>query len=170
MQIEIKVPVLPESVAEATLLQWKKQPGEAVRRDETLIDVETDKVVLEVVAPADGVLTAVHQPDGATVQAGELLAIVDTEASPSAASGEASPAEPPQETPEIRPVPEAPAASPAARKLAAEHGVDTAALTGSGRDGRVIKEDVLAAAQKAPPAEAAAPAVETGPAPSSGCR
>jgi 2-oxoglutarate dehydrogenase E2 component (dihydrolipoamide succinyltransferase) len=163
MQIEIKVPVLPESVAEATLLQWKKQPGEAVRRDETLIDVETDKVVLEVVAPADGVLTAVHQPDGATVHAGELLAVVDTEASPSAASGEAPLAEPPQETPEIRPVPEAPAASPAARKLAAEHGVDTAALTGSGRDGRVIKEDVLAAAQKAPPAEAAVPAMETGP-------
>ncbi|MCK9988665.1 MAG: hypothetical protein AzoDbin1_05137, partial [Azoarcus sp.] len=62
MQLEIKVPVLPESVAEATLLQWRKQPGDAVRRDESLIDVETDKVVLEVVAPADGVLTAVHQP------------------------------------------------------------------------------------------------------------
>ncbi len=163
MQIEIKVPVLPESVAEATLLQWKKQPGEAVRRDETLIDVETDKVVLEVVAPADGVLAAVHQPDGATVQAGELLATVDTEASPGASADKAPLAEPPQETPEIRPAPESPAASPAARKLAAEHGVDTATLTGSGRDGRVIKEDVLAAAQKAPQAEAPAPAVEAGP-------
>ncbi|HCO42644.1 2-oxoglutarate dehydrogenase complex dihydrolipoyllysine-residue succinyltransferase [Immundisolibacter sp.] len=163
MQIEIKVPVLPESVAEATLLQWKKQPGEAVRRDETLIDVETDKVVLEVVAPADGVLASVHQPDGATVQAGELLATVDTEASPGASADKAPLAEPPQETPEIRPAPESPAASPAARKLAAEHGVDTATLTGTGRDGRVIKEDVLAAAQKAPQAEAPAPAVEAGP-------
>ena len=153
MQLEIKVPVLPESVAEATLLQWRKQPGEAVRRDENLIDVETDKVVLEVVAPADGVLTAIHQPGGATVHSGELLATLDTEAAASLAA-------PPEPVAQIRPAAgDALPASPAARKLAVEKGVETATLSGSGRDGRVIKEDVLAAvAQRAPEpvAEAAA--------------
>jgi 2-oxoglutarate dehydrogenase E2 component (dihydrolipoamide succinyltransferase) len=145
MQLEIKVPVLPESVAEATLLQWRKQPGEAVRRDENLIDVETDKVVLEVVAPADGVLTAIHQPGGATVHSGELLATLDTEAAASLAA-------PPEPVAQIRPAAgDALPASPAARKLAAEQGVQTETLSGSGRDGRVIKEDVLAAvAQRAP--------------------
>jgi 2-oxoglutarate dehydrogenase E2 component (dihydrolipoamide succinyltransferase) len=145
MQLEIKVPVLPESVAEATLLQWRKQPGEAVRRDENLIDVETDKVVLEVVAPADGVLTAIHKPDGATVHSGELLATLDTEAAAPLAA-------PPEPVAQIRPAAgDALPASPAARKLAAEQGVQTETLTGSGRDGRVIKEDVLAAvAQRAP--------------------
>ena len=143
MQIEIKAPVLPESVSEATLLQWKKKPGETVRRDESLIDVETDKVVLEVVAPADGVLGAVHQPDGATVHSGDLLATLDT-----AVGDPTPPAEPMQIMPEVRAV--APA-SPAARKLAAEQGVDTAELAGSGRDGRVIKEDVVAASKAALP-------------------
>ncbi|MDD3651584.1 2-oxoglutarate dehydrogenase complex dihydrolipoyllysine-residue succinyltransferase [Immundisolibacter sp.] len=165
MQIEIKAPVLPESVAEATLLQWKKKPGDAVRRDESLIDVETDKVVLEVVAPADGVLTAIHQPDGATVHAGDLLATLDTEAAATgAAAAETASAEPAAQAPQIRPVAAAPAASPAARKLAAEQGVDTATLTGSGRDGRIIKEDVLAAAKAAPAAVpvGAAPAAEAG--------
>lgn len=165
MQIEIKAPVLPESVSEATLLQWKKKPGETVRRDESLIDVETDKVVLEVVAPADGVLGAVHQPDGATVHSGDLLATLDT------AVGDATPpAEPTQIVPEVRAV--APA-SPAARKLAAEQGVDAAQLAGSGRDGRVIKEDVVAATKAAAPAPAssapsaapAAPVIAAGPRP-----
>jgi 2-oxoglutarate dehydrogenase E2 component (dihydrolipoamide succinyltransferase) len=165
MQIEIKAPVLPESVAEATLLQWKKKPGDAVRRDENLIDVETDKVVLEVVAPADGVLTAIHQPDGATVHAGDLLATLDTEAAATgAAAAETASAEPAAQAPQIRPVAAATAASPAARKLAAEQGVDTATLTGSGRDGRIIKEDVLAAAKAAPAAVpvGATPAAEAG--------
>ena len=160
MQIEIKAPVLPESVAEATLLQWKKKPGETVRRDESLIDVETDKVVLEVVAPADGVLAAVHQPDGATVHTGDLLATLDT-----AAGETAPPAQPTQSVPQVRAVTPP---SPAARKLAAEQGVDTATLAGSGRDGRIIKEDVLAAARPAPsePAAAtAAPVAEAGPRP-----
>jgi len=155
MQLEIKVPVLPESVAEATLLQWRKQPGDAVRRDESLIDVETDKVVLEVVAPADGVLTAVHQPGGATVHSGELLATLDTSATAAIAGAVAAApgmAPPPQPVAEIRPAAGSEAAaSPAARKLAVEQGVETATLSGSGRDGRVIKEDVLAAvAQRAP--------------------
>ena len=152
MQLEIKVPVLPESVAEATLLQWRKQPGDAVRRDENLIDVETDKVVLEVVAPADGVLTAVHLHGGATVHSGELLATLDTSATVPLVT-------PPEPVAEIRPAAAAGStlpASPAARKLAVEQGVDAATLRGSGRDGRVIKEDVLAAvAQRAPAAAAA---------------
>ncbi|MEA3219000.1 2-oxoglutarate dehydrogenase complex dihydrolipoyllysine-residue succinyltransferase [Immundisolibacter sp.] len=167
MQLEIKVPVLPESVAEATLLQWRKQPGDAVRRDENLIDVETDKVVLEVVAPADGVLTAIHQPGGATVHSGELLATLDTSATaPIAGAVAAAPDMAPQPQPvaEIRPAAGSAAASPAARKLAVEQGVETATLSGSGRDGRVIKEDVLAAvAQRAPTATAevaAQPAAE----------
>ncbi|ANX04910.1 2-oxoglutarate dehydrogenase complex dihydrolipoyllysine-residue succinyltransferase [Immundisolibacter cernigliae] len=158
MQLEIKVPVLPESVAEATLLQWRKQRGEAVRRDENLIDVETDKVVLEVVAPADGVLTAIHQPGGATVHSGELLATLDTSATaPIAGAVAAAPDMAPQPQPvaEIRPAAGSAAASPAARKLAVEQGVETETLSGSGRDGRVIKEDVLAAvAQRAPTATA----------------
>ncbi|MFZ5492021.1 MAG: 2-oxoglutarate dehydrogenase complex dihydrolipoyllysine-residue succinyltransferase [Pseudomonadota bacterium] len=162
MQIEIKAPVLPESVAEATLLRWKKKPGEAVRRDESLIDVETDKVVLEVVAPADGVLAAVHQADGATVHAGDLLATLDT----AAAAGEAAPAaEPAPSVPQVRAVT---TPSPAARKLAAEQGVDTATLAGSGRDGRIIKEDVQAAAKPAPsesPAARALPVADAGPRP-----
>lgn len=152
MQLEIKVPVLPESVAEATLLQWRKQPGDAVRRDENLIDVETDKVVLEVVAPADGVLTAVHLHGGATVHSGELLATLDTSATVPLVT-------PPEPVAEIRPAAAAGStlpASPAARKLAVEQGVDAVTLSGSGRDGRVIKEDVLAAvAQRAPAAAAA---------------
>ena len=152
MQLEIKVPVLPESVAEATLLQWRKQPGDAVRRDENLIDVETDKVVLEVVAPADGVLTAIHLHGGATVHSGELLATLDTSATVPLVT-------PPEPVAEIRPAAAAGSAlpaSPAARKLAVEQGVDAATLSGSGRDGRVIKEDVLAAvAQRAPAAAAA---------------
>ena len=159
MQIEIKAPVLPESVAEATLLQWKKKPGDSVRRDENLIDVETDKVVLEVVAPADGVLTAIHQPDGAIVTGGQLLATLDTAATATgAAAAELATAQ--QPVSEVRPLAAAPSASPAARKLAAEQGVDTATLTGSGRDGRVIKEDVLAAARPAP--APVAPLAETG--------
>jgi 2-oxoglutarate dehydrogenase E2 component (dihydrolipoamide succinyltransferase) len=160
MQLEIKVPVLPESVAEATLLQWRKQPGEAVRRDENLIDVETDKVVLEVVAPADGVLTAIHQQDGATVHSGELLATLDTSATaPIAGAVAAAPGmgHPPQPVAEIRPAAGSAAASPAARKLAVEQGVETETLSGSGRDGRVIKEDVLAVvAQRAPEPQIAA--------------
>ncbi len=165
MQIEIKAPVLPESVSEATLLQWKKKPGETVRRDESLIDVETDKVVLEVVAPADGVLGTVHQPDGATVHSGDLLATLDT-----AVGDPTPPAEPTQTMPEVR---AAAPASPAARKLAAEQGVDAAQLAGSGRDGRVIKEDVVAATKAAAPAPAisapsaapAAPVIAAGPRP-----
>jgi 2-oxoglutarate dehydrogenase E2 component (dihydrolipoamide succinyltransferase) len=84
MRIEVKVPQLPESVAEATLVNWHKKPGEAIKRDENLIDIETDKVVLELPAPADGAMAEIVKPDGSTVKSGEVIAVIDTDA---AASG-----------------------------------------------------------------------------------
>ncbi|MFO1364442.1 MAG: 2-oxoglutarate dehydrogenase complex dihydrolipoyllysine-residue succinyltransferase [Burkholderiales bacterium] len=160
MLVEVKVPQLSESVAEATLLAWHKKEGEAVQRDENLIDIETDKVVLELPAPADGVLASVLKGDGSTVVAGEVIATIDTAAK--AAAGAAA-------APAVRPAPEAvpptPAPAPeaarqdarlmpAARKLVEEHAVDPTRLTGSGREGRITKADVLeqvARAQAAPP-------------------
>jgi 2-oxoglutarate dehydrogenase E2 component (dihydrolipoamide succinyltransferase) len=150
MQVEVKVPQLSESVSEATLVAWRKKAGEAVKRDENLIDIETDKVVLELPAPADGVLAKIVKNDGASVTSGELIAVIDTEA---AASAVAKPAEmqaaaPTQVGTQKAAAPAAAsaakAASPSATKIAAEKGVDTATLQGSGRDGRVTKGDVLA--------------------------
>jgi 2-oxoglutarate dehydrogenase E2 component (dihydrolipoamide succinyltransferase) len=148
MLIEVKVPQLSESVSEATLLSWHKKQGEAVKRDENLIDIETDKVVLELPSPADGVLVSVLKGDKGTVKAGEVIARIDTEAKASAApaggksiapSAVASPAE------GAKPA----AAAPAARKAAAEKGVDLAGVPGTGRDGRVTKADVLQMTQPA---------------------
>jgi len=153
MLVEVKVPQLSESVSEATLLAWHKKQGEAVKRDENLIDIETDKVVLELPSPADGVLVSILKGDKGTVTAGEVIAKIDTEAkgptiAPSAASAEgAKPASAP-----VRSF--APAVMPAARKAAAEKGVDTGTIQGTGRDGRVTKADVLQAAQPAPAARA----------------
>src|SRR2546427_597372 len=134
MLIEIKVPQLSESVAEATLLAWHKKVGEAVRRDENLIDIETDKVVLELPAPADGVLAKIIKGDGGTVKAGEVIATLDTEAKASAAA----PAVQTQvkAAPAAKPAPAAASAMPSARKLAEEKGIDTGSIAGSGRDGR----------------------------------
>jgi len=154
MIVEVKVPQLSESVAEATLLEWHKKEGEPVARDENLIDVETDKVVLELPAPADGVLVKIVKANGSSVSSGEVLAQIDTEAKAGAARPSAKAEAKTEAKTEARPAPGAPA-MPAARKLAEEKGVDTASLAGSGRDGRVTKADVQAAA-KAP---AAAPAV-----------
>ena len=156
--IEVTVPVLPESVSEATLMTWHKKVGEAVARDENIIDLETDKVVLELPAPQAGVIVEIVEQDGATVVSGQLIAKIDTaakagdaapavEAAPAAAAVEAAPQSNAQ----------AGVAMPAAAKLAAEKGVDVASVQGSGRDGRVLKEDV-AKAQAAP---AAAPANST---------
>ncbi|HHS1437312.1 TPA: 2-oxoglutarate dehydrogenase complex dihydrolipoyllysine-residue succinyltransferase [Neisseria meningitidis] len=155
MIIDVKVPMLSESVSEGTLLEWKKKVGEAVARDEILIDIETDKVVLEVPSPQAGVLVEIVAQNGETVVADQVLARVDTAATaaaeaPAAAPAEAAPAAAPAATQNN-------AAMPAAAKLAAETGVDVNALQGSGRDGRVLKEDVQNAAAK--PAGAAAPAV-----------
>ncbi|HID8611529.1 TPA: 2-oxoglutarate dehydrogenase complex dihydrolipoyllysine-residue succinyltransferase [Neisseria meningitidis] len=155
MIIDVKVPMLSESVSEGTLLEWKKKVGEAVARDEILIDIETDKVVLEVPSPQAGVLVEIVAQDGETVVADQVLARIDTAATAAAEAPAAAPAE-------ATPAAAAPdaaqnnAAMPAAAKLAAESGVDVNALQGSGRDGRVLKEDVQNAAAK--PAAAAAPA------------
>ena len=154
MLLEIKVPPLSESVSEATLLSWHRKEGEFVKRDENLIDIETDKVVLELPAPQAGKLAKIVIKDGATVRAGEVIALLDTEAqaeeAPAPAAAVAA-AEKPAE----------PVLSPAARKLAEEGGVNTAELTGSGRGGRVTKEDVAARLENRPAAaEARAPAVD----------
>ncbi|UTG69257.1 2-oxoglutarate dehydrogenase complex dihydrolipoyllysine-residue succinyltransferase [Neisseria subflava] len=160
MIIDVKVPMLSESVSEGTLLEWKKKVGEAVARDEILIDIETDKVVLEVPSPQAGVLVEIVAQDGETVVADQVLARIDTAATaateaPAAAPAEAAPA---ATAPAAAPAAaQNNAAMPAAAKLAAETGVDVNALQGSGRDGRVLKEDVQNAAAK--PAAAAAPAV-----------
>ncbi|WP_424036222.1 2-oxoglutarate dehydrogenase complex dihydrolipoyllysine-residue succinyltransferase [Neisseria flavescens] len=156
MIIDVKVPMLSESVSEGTLLEWKKKVGEAVARDEILIDIETDKVVLEVPSPQAGVLVEIVAQDGETVVADQVLARIDTAATAAADA----PAPAPAEATPAAAAPDAAqnnAAMPAAAKLAAETGVDVNALQGSGRDGRVLKEDVQNAAAK--PAAAAAPAV-----------
>ena len=141
---EVKVPQLSESVTEATLLKWRKKPGEAVAQDEILIEIETDKVVLEVPAPSAGVLTEILQPDGATVVAEQLIAKLDSTATPSVAA--------PSPTTEAKSAPAASkgasaavSAAPSAAKLMAEQNLSSTAISGSGRDGRITKGDVLTA-------------------------
>ena len=157
MIIEVNVPVFAESITEGTLLNWHKKVGESVARDETLVDIETDKVVLEVPSPQAGVLVEIIVQDGETVTSQQLLAKIDTAAT--AAKAAPVQAAPVQAAPAAGSVP---AAMPAAAKLAAETGVDTAALQGSGRGGRVLKEDVAAAAQTAAPAPVQAAPVPQG--------
>jgi 2-oxoglutarate dehydrogenase E2 component (dihydrolipoamide succinyltransferase) len=177
-QIEVKVPVLSESVAEATLLAWHKKVGEPVSRDENLIDIETDKVVLELPAPTAGVIVQILKADGSTVMAGEVIAIIDTEGAAKVSPMEVS--SKPVQTEE----PAAPAAAaaptkgdiamPAAAKLLADNNMTTSSVTGTGKDGRVTKGDVLGAvaagvkpAAPAPLAPAAAkPALQQVAAPS----
>src|SRR5260221_3416353 len=133
MQVEVKVPQLSESVSEATLVAWRKKAGEPVKRDENLIDVETDKVVLELPAPADGVLVKIMKNDGESVTSGDVIAVIDTEGKATATA--AAPAAPTAEKKEPPKAASTPAASPSATKIAAEKGVDTAAIQGTGRDG-----------------------------------
>ena len=161
MLIEVKVPQLSESVAEATLLAWRKKVGEPVKRDENLIDIETDKVVLELPSPADGVLARIIKSDGGTVKAGEVIATIDTEAK--AAASAVAPAKSPPTAQAPAATAKAPApAMPAARKIAGEKGVDTETLAGSGRGGRVTKADVLAQAPRpSVPAGSPPPAAKT---------
>lgn len=157
MIIEVKVPVFAESITEGTLIEWRKQVGESVARDEILVDIETDKVVLDVPAPQAGVLVEILVQNGETVGTEQLLAKIDTEAAASVSAPAAAPQE--QPAPAAGPVPasntQAGVALPAATKLAVETGVDVSSIQGSGRDGRVLKEDVKAAAART----AAAPAV-----------
>ena len=166
MLIEVKVPQLSESVAEATLLTWHKKAGERVQRDENLVDIETDKVVLETPAPESGVITKIIKGDGGTVVSNEVIAQIDTEAAVPAGPLAAAKAEG-KAAPKAPPKPAAPAAMPAARKLAAEKGVDTGAIAGTGRGERVTKGDVRQAIEARqqpvmtpPPQRAPAPAVE----------
>ena len=165
MKIEVKVPQLPESVAEATLVSWHKKAGDAVKRDENLIDIETDKVVLELPAPADGVLVEILKPSGATVTSNDVIAVIDTEAKGAAASTSLAAAKPvaaaaPAATKPGAATAPAPGALPAARKMMAEQGMGAADVEGTGRGGRITKGDVLGAmAQPKPAAPAATPAV-----------
>ncbi len=166
--VEVKVPQLSESVAEATLLSWKKKPGDAVAQDEILIEIETDKVVLEVPAPSAGVLAEVLVADGGTVVAEQVIARIDSEgragaAAPAAAAAAAAPAAP------AAPAPAAGGsmagvAMPAAAKLMADNQLATGSVAGTGKDGRVTKGDVLAAVA-AGPAKAVAPSVPVSVAP-----
>lgn len=156
---DVLVPQLSESVSEATLLTWKKQPGEAVQADEILIEVETDKVVLEVPAPASGVLTEIVKGDGSTVASGEVLARIDSEGKAAApAPAEAPAASTSAPAPASAAASSGAIASPAAGKILAEKGVDPASVEGSGRGGRVTKGDALQAGAPAPAAKQAAPA------------
>ncbi|MBU6198348.1 MAG: 2-oxoglutarate dehydrogenase complex dihydrolipoyllysine-residue succinyltransferase [Xanthomonadaceae bacterium] len=169
MTLEVKVPVLPESVADATIASWHKKPGDAIRRDENLVDLETDKVVLEVPAPADGVLREIRQQTGATVTSGQLLAVIEEGAVAAAAPAAAA-------ATKAAPAPAAPAApasssaatnlSPAGQRVAAENKIDPAQVAGTGVRGQVTKEDLVnfmrggstpAPATKATPAIAPTP-------------
>lgn len=161
MLIEVKVPQLSESVAEATLVSWHKKEGDLVARDENLIDIETDKVVLETPAPEAGVLVKIVKANGASVTSGEVIAQIDTEAKAGAVAAPAAAAAPSIATPsEGAPASVAAGAAavmPSARKLMAEQGIDPASVTGTGRGGRVTKADVAGSAAAPAPA-AAAPA------------
>jgi len=164
-QIEVKVPQLSESVAEATLLSWHKKVGESVARDENMIDIETDKVVLELPAPSAGVIVQLIKADGATVVSGEVIAIIDTEAS-AQTSPIAITSAPVANAPAAAAAPQASAstgskgdvAMPAAAKILADNNLTTADATGSGRDGRVTKGDALAAVANKGAVAPAAPA------------
>ncbi|MCU7932153.1 MAG: 2-oxoglutarate dehydrogenase complex dihydrolipoyllysine-residue succinyltransferase [Candidatus Thiodiazotropha sp. (ex Codakia rugifera)] len=134
MSIELRVPQLPESVSDATILSWHKQPGEQVNQDETLVDLETDKVVLEVPAPQSGTLKEIRFNEGETVQAEDVLGIL--EAGAVAQKEQATPAQSEQEAPVL---------SPAVRRLVNESGIDPSTIQGSGKNGRIVKTDVEAA-------------------------
>lgn len=156
MLVEVKVPVLSESISEATLLSWHKKPGEVVERDENLIDIETDKVVLELPAPQAGVLARIVKGDGASVKSDELIAIIDTEGKGTATEAPPQAASPSEKSPAAKA--ESISVSPAARKLLTEHHLDPGAIQGSGPAGRITKADVLAHLEKpVPPAAVAVP-------------
>ena len=161
MSIEVKVPQLPESVADATLIAWRKKPGDAVGRDENLVDLETDKVVLEVPSPSAGVIRELKVENGATVTSGQVLAILEAgegAATATPAKKEEKPAAAPTET---RTESAAAKLAPAAKRMVEEHKLDAGQIAGSGRDGRVTKGDVIqhmAGKEAAPAAKAAKPA------------
>ncbi|MET0045001.1 MAG: biotin/lipoyl-containing protein, partial [Candidatus Thiodiazotropha sp. 6PLUC3] len=154
MSIELRVPQLPESVSDATILSWHKQPGESVKQDETLVDLETDKVVLEVPAPQDGQLKEIRFKEGETVQAEDILALME--------AGSVA-----EETPSSQPETDAeesedsPVLSPAVRRLVNESGIDPNTIKGSGKNGRIVKADVEAAIADKPAQQASQPKKST---------
>ena len=175
MTVDVKVPVLAESIPDATLLEWRKQPGDVVEKDEILIELETDKVVLEVPAPASGVLTEALRQTGDTVLSGEVLARIDASASVAAMPSGSEPAltldSPPaisdaapglgdSTAPTAAPTPAADPGrlSPAVRRLVDEHGLDASIISGTGRDGRITKGDMLAHLEATATPTAPAPA------------
>jgi 2-oxoglutarate dehydrogenase E2 component (dihydrolipoamide succinyltransferase) len=168
--VDVKVPLLAESIPDATLLDWKKSPGEAVARDEILLELETDKVVLEVPAPQAGVLSEVLKSTGDIALSQEVLARIDTEASAPATAKPAAQAAPPAAAPVDESASDA--LSPAVQRLVTEHDLDPAAIAGTGKGGRLIKGDVLAYLDAKPvpaPAAPAAPAAKP-PTPTGGAR
>jgi len=162
MSIEVKVPVLPESVSDAIIAKWHKKAGDFVKREENLVDLETDKVVLEVPSPVDGVLSEILMETGASVVSQQLIARIT--------EGAAAAVAPPPIAAAAKPAPSAVEQAPSVRRMAAETGIDPNTVAGTGRDGRVTKEDMLAvqsAPAKAPPAVVApapAPAAKAAPA------
>ena len=161
--IEVHVPQLSESVAEATLLNWHKKVGEAVARDENLIDIETDKVVLELPAPMQGVVVEIVKPDGSTVVSGEVIARIDTEATASAGAPSSAPAAVSAAPSPALAAAKAPASSgaiamPAAAKMLSENQMSASAVAGTGKDGRVTKGDVIQALAQPKPSAAPTPA------------
>ena len=163
MAIEIKAPTFPESVADGTVATWHKQPGDAVKRDELIVDIETDKVVLEVLATADGVLGAIVKNEGDTVLSDEVLGSIEAGGA-AAAPAAAAPAAAAQAAAPAAEGEDDPVAAPAARKLAEENGINIASVAGTGKGGRVTKEDVVAAVTAKKAAPAAAPAKAAAPA------
>ncbi|MCS3836232.1 2-oxoglutarate dehydrogenase E2 component (dihydrolipoamide succinyltransferase) [Pseudomonas sp. JAI111] len=164
MAIEIKAPTFPESVADGTVATWHKKPGDAVKRDDLIVDIETDKVVLEVLATADGVLGAIVKNEGDTVLSDEVLGSIEAGGGAAAAP---APAAAPAAAQAAAPAAEGeddPVAAPAARKLAEENGINIASVAGTGKGGRVTKEDVVAAVAAKKAAPAAAPAKAPAPA------
>jgi len=162
MLIEVQVPQLSESVAEASLSTWHVKEGDAVARDQNLIDIETDKVVLELPAPADGVIVKIIKGNGESVASGEVIARIDTEAKASAAPAAAKATVAPAPA-AAAPAPAAATAMPAARKIMDEKGISAADVQGSGRGGRILKEDVSGAAKPAAKASTAPAAVSPAP-------
>ncbi len=150
MATEIKAPTFPESVADGEIAAWHKQEGEAVSRDELILEIETDKVVMEVVAPEDGVISKIHAAAGETIQSEQLLAELEPGAATATGDSAEQPASPPARQEGASSEETEVLMGPAARQLVQEHKLDPAAIAGSGKGGRLTKEDVLAHIQKAP--------------------
>jgi len=165
MSIEVKVPVLPESVSDATIASWHKKAGDAVKRDENLVDLETDKVVLEVPSPVDGVLKEIRQQVGDTVNSQQVIAIIEegTVAAAPAPAAEAPKAAAPAAAAPKTATKGADDLSPAGLRVATEQNIDASQVAGTGRDGRVTKEDLVNYGKGAPAPAAAAPAAKPTP-------